>query len=204
MSKQACTASAACASASTSGRWTPPTATRAPEGTFTPTAASAASPTAQRTVEMPGDANLTTPAAFTDAPPSMPSFEWQGTLVLPCAVLSGCALLGLMALRWKTRIAPKPPSTMVGWFDVYDRRSGESRAPIDLSRYPAGVALTLDPLRIEPLTSADNHVIAVQPDADGVTLVVEDQNWHHRLKDGDHLEILNRLEVEYRNPFAGG
>lgn len=138
---------------------------------------------------------------FTDTPP--PSLTdrtvWAGATLL-------VVLVGALVIVQRARRPAVAPSPLRGWLDAHDTLTHESLAALDLSRYPNGVAILLDPLRAQPLSAETRGVIEVHPSAQGACVFIgsaetEPRAPPHVLRDGDHLTIQQRLEIEFRDPL---
>ncbi len=163
-----------------------------PIPTTLPTQAPTLAPTPQPT---PSDENAT--GIF--APPN--------PLWLAGAVLGALGILFLVVLL--RRKNPAPTIVLNGWLDLHDNRTHESIGSLDLARYPDGLAIMLDPLRVAPL-NGQTFFAAVRPTNQGPQLISDEQEEMRAsrgvleeavtLQNGAEILIGERLLMEYRNP----
>jgi len=156
-----------------------------------PTIAPTPQPTPQAT---PSDANAT--GIF-----ALPNSLW-----LAGAFLGALGILFLVVLL--RRRDPTQTLALNGWLDLYDNRTHESIGSLDMARYPDGLAITLDPLRVAPL-NGQIFFAAVRPTNEGPQLISDEQEMRTSrgvsdaavsLENGAEILIGERLLIEYRNP----
>ncbi len=124
------------------------------------------------------------------------------------------SLVGLVVIvLLSKRRVQQPQPQLVGWLDLFDRQTREAQRAISLANYTQGIAILLDPLRVQPLTE-NSFVAALRPTENGAELVVSAgqtvQSNSQRgvdeekivLRDGEQVDISGRLTLDYRNPLA--
>lgn len=127
-------------------------------------------------------------------------------LWLAGAVVGALGILFLIVLPRRK----KPASIALnGWLDLYDNRTHETIGSLDMARYPNGLAITLDPLRVTPL-NGQTFFAAIQPTEQGAQLMANEQqkiqgarglsDKANALENGAQVLIGERLQLEYRNP----
>lgn len=117
----------------------------------------------------------------------------------------GIAALVLLFLFVRSRHEPMPTLTLTGWLDLFDTVTRESEAAIDLSKYPNGLALFVEPLRLTNRDGNENFFAAVVPTDKGAAVwsaTADKASAPQILDDGMRVMVGKRLELEYRNPFA--
>ena len=155
---------------------------------------------------------IANPPASNDEPRTQfnafPSTEF---FVIGAASISLFGLVVIVLLSKRRVQQPQPQ--LGGWLDLFDCQTREAQRAIPLANYAQGIAILLDPLRVQPLTE-NSFVAALRPTEDGPELVVStgqtvQSNFQRGvdqekivLRDGEQVDISGRLTMDYRNPLA--
>lgn len=165
-----------------------------------------ASPTAVAT--RGGDVPTRTPTSNLGVVGEVGTGTGNDSLLIPLVAVGagGIVFLILVFFLVRARRRPMPLPKLTGWLDVFDTKTRESEAAIDLSNFPHGVVLMLDPLRVEARIGQDKYLAALEPTTEGVVLVRADLERAvgvpELLNDGMRVVLAKRVELEYHNPFA--